>query len=93
MLNPEDGTFEEIAEKYTDDLEKLYAERPETRDWKKFKVGERVEVMGFAGEELVSKGWFMIRKITKKDLILRPMKTSTTDVGNPPHPFGEDKIP
>lgn len=74
MLNPEDGTFEEIAEKYKT-LEELYEERPETRGWKKFRIGERVEVKG---------EWFTIRKITKKDLILRPLKSSTVDGGSPP---------
>lgn len=81
MLNPETNEFEQI----TQDLVELYEERPETREWAKFKVGGRVEVMGFdfEGEELVSKGWFTIRKITKKDLILRPMRSSSTSSGTP----------
>lgn len=71
MLNPEDGTFEEITQELAD----LYKERPETKKWKKFRVGERVEVKGEN---------FLVRKITKKDLILRPMKSYTTDGGSPP---------
>ena len=76
-MNPDTKEFEEIGKQYAT-LEDLYEERPETRNWKKFKIGERIEVKGAFGTE-----WFTIRKITKKDLILRPMRSSTTSTGTP----------
>ena len=38
---------------------------PEMSDWKRFHVGERFELNGVAME---------VRKITKKDVLLRPIK-------------------
>jgi hypothetical protein len=69
-MNPDTKEFEEIKQ----DIDTLYQERPETREWKKFHIGERVEVKGEN---------FLIRKITKKDLILRPMRSSSTTTGTP----------
>ena len=59
MMNPKTKEFEEIKEDY----EELLAIRPEIEKWKKFHIGELVTI-----KETV----FKIRKITKKDLILRP---------------------
>ena len=70
MMNPDTKEFEEIK----GDYEKLLEERPEVKDWKKFKIGERIEVKGEN---------FLIRKITKKDLILRPMRSSSSTTGTP----------
>lgn len=60
MMNPDSKEFEEII----GDYDKLVAERPEVKDWKKFRIGEEIEVKGEK---------FRIRKITKKDLIIRPI--------------------
>lgn len=60
MMNPDSKEFEEII----GDYDKLIAERPEVKDWKKFRIGEEIEVKG---------EMFRIRKITKKDLIIRPI--------------------
>ena len=70
-MNPDTKEFEEIHQ----ELAELYQERPETRDWKKFKIGEHVEIKGET---------FYVRKITKKDLIIRPLKSYTTNGGSPP---------
>lgn len=61
MMNPDSKEFEKII----GDYDKLVAERPEIKDWKKFYIGEEIEVKGET---------FRIRKITKKDLIIRPLK-------------------
>lgn len=60
MMNPDSKEFEEII----GDYDKIVSERPEVKDWKKFHIGEEIEVKG---------EMFRIRKITKKDLIIRPI--------------------
>lgn len=70
MMNPKSKQFEMIEQ----DLDELYKERPETKDWKKFRIGEQIEVKGEP---------FLIRKITKKDIIIRPMKSFSSTTGTP----------
>jgi hypothetical protein len=62
-MNPETKEFEEIAQRYLESEELLVEERPETKDWKRFHIGEEIEIKDIM---------FKIRKITKKDIILRP---------------------
>jgi hypothetical protein len=58
MMNPDTREFVEMTD---ENLSK----HPEMTDWKRFSVGERFELHGVTME---------VRKITKKDVLLRPVK-------------------
>lgn len=59
MMNPDTHEFTQMTD------ENLH-KHPEMVDWKQFRIGEEFELNGIK---------MQIRKITKKDILLRPSKS------------------